>query len=236
MGKDPAFLFYPGDYLRDTQNLSEKSQVAYDRILCEHMRNICEDMYKITISKQQLKFFTKRLSEEEREELLFILTEINGGYQIEWVAESMAKRKSYTISRSKNRSSTKKKISKTYDKHMENGDESEDEVKVKKEIIYPFDSKEFLEAWDLWKKFKKEQFKFIYKPIGEQSALKKLSIISKLNENTAIDILGDAMANGYKGFFELKNNNNGKQTTEEAAISIAEDLGREILDGDTTAE
>ena len=59
--KDPEFLFYPGDYLTDTQCLSEKTQVAYDRIMCEHMRNIC-------ISQKQLKFFTKRLSPDETEE------------------------------------------------------------------------------------------------------------------------------------------------------------------------
>jgi len=94
--KDPAFLFYPGDYLRDTQTLSEKSQVAYDRIMCEHMRNIC-------ISPQQLKFFTKRLNADEVEEIMFVLTEIDNGYQITWVAESILKRKAYSESRRKNR-------------------------------------------------------------------------------------------------------------------------------------
>ena len=66
MAKDPAFLFYPGDYLQDTQNLDCDQQVAYDRIMCEHMRNIC-------ITKQQLNFFTKRLSDDQREELMLYL-------------------------------------------------------------------------------------------------------------------------------------------------------------------
>ena len=96
MAKDPAFLFYPGDYLRDTQTLSENTQVAYDRIMCEHMRNIC-------ISKQQLTFFTKRLSDMELDELMYVLTEVEGGYQIEWVALSIIKRKAYSESRRKNR-------------------------------------------------------------------------------------------------------------------------------------
>lgn len=127
MAKDPAFLFYPGDYLRDTQTLSEKTQVAYDRIMCEHMRNIC-------ISKQQLKFFTKRLSEEEISELMFVLTEKNGSFQISWVAESIEKRLKYSDSRRKNRSKNQKKegedmnnISKTYVEHMENENENENE-------------------------------------------------------------------------------------------------------------
>ncbi len=63
---DPGFIFYPGDYLRDTQCLSEKTQVAYDRIMCEHMRNIC-------VSQDQFDFFTKRLSSDEKQELLFVL-------------------------------------------------------------------------------------------------------------------------------------------------------------------
>jgi len=120
MAKDPAFLFYPGDYLRDTQCLSEKSQVAYDRIMCEHMRNIC-------ISKQQLIFFTKRLTDEEKSELMFLLTEIDGGFQITWVADSILKRRNYSDSRRKNRTSKHKNISSTYDSHMENENENENE-------------------------------------------------------------------------------------------------------------
>jgi hypothetical protein len=96
MSKDPAFLFYPGDYLRDTQCLSEKTQVAYDRIMCEHMRNIC-------ISQQQLNFFTKKLSEDELNELLMVLEKTDEGYHIHWVAESISKRKAYSESRRQNR-------------------------------------------------------------------------------------------------------------------------------------
>ena len=121
--KDPAFLFYPGDYLRDTQCLSEKSQVAYDRIMCEHMRNIC-------ISKQQLTFFTKRLTDEEKSELMFLLTEINNGFQITWVAESILKRRNYSDSRRKNRISKSKIISSSYDPHMENENENENEIVI----------------------------------------------------------------------------------------------------------
>src|SRR6478736_10409190 len=112
MQKDFAFMFMPGDYLRDTQCLSEKAQVAYDRIMCEHMRNIC-------ISQQQLKFFTKKLNEEELDELLMVLTKVEGGFQIDWVVISISKRVAYTESRSKNRLGKTKNISKSYEPHME---------------------------------------------------------------------------------------------------------------------
>lgn len=111
MANDPAFLFYPGDYLRDTQCLSEPVQVAYDRIMCEHMRNIC-------ISQAQLDFFTKRLNSEQKKELLMVLKKTNTGFQIGWVAESIEKRRNYSESRRKNRTKTKN-ISSSYDKHME---------------------------------------------------------------------------------------------------------------------
>ena len=118
MAKDPAFLFYPGDYLRDTQNFTEAQQVAYDRIMCEHMRNIC-------ITQMQLDFFTKRISETEKAELMFYLKKVNGGYQIEWVAESIIKRRAYTESRRNNKGKKDKSVCSTYDSHMENENENE---------------------------------------------------------------------------------------------------------------
>lgn len=128
---DPAFLFYPGDYLRDTQCLSEQVQVAYDRIMCEHMRNIC-------ISQKQLNFFTKKLSAHEKEELEMVLTKVDGGFQIQWVAESICKRRDYSESRRKNRSSKSAKTSSTHDKHMEieNEDESINENEIRKTVEF----------------------------------------------------------------------------------------------------
>jgi len=101
--------------------LSEKTQVAYDRIMCEHMRNIC-------ITQQQLKFFTKRLTEEEKEELKLILHKVNGGFHIPWVAESINKRRAYGESRRKNRTNdvlTHDEHMLTYDEHMENENEND---------------------------------------------------------------------------------------------------------------
>ena len=130
MPNDPAFLFYPGDYLRDTQMLSEKTQVAYDRIMCEHMRNIC-------ISQKQHKFLTKRLNEDELDELNMVIVKVNGGYQIPWVAESISKRKAYSESRRKNREGSNKEnpsnISKSYESHMENENEDVNVIKKEKE-------------------------------------------------------------------------------------------------------
>ncbi len=211
MAKDPAFLFYPGDYVRDTQCMSANVQVAYDRIMCEHMRNIC-------ITQQQLNFFTKRLSVDEKEEMMTVLIKIKGGFQIEWVAESIEKRRDYSKSRSNNRkgkgkNQPVKEI--TYDHHMEIEDEIEIEDVNKDEvgIIFPFQTENFKSAWIEWRAYKESQHKFKFKSIKtEQTALNELLKLSKGVEYTALEIIQKSIANGWKGFFELKENGT-RQTT-----------------------
>ena len=85
-----------------------------------------------------------------------------------------------------------------------------DKVKVKvkekgfqnSEIIYPYDTPKFRDAWEIWKKARKEAHKSVYKPMGEQAALSKLGNISE-NEDEAIEIIKESIANGWKGLFEL---------------------------------
>ena len=110
--------------MRDTQCLSPNAQVAYDRIMCEHMRNIC-------IRHNQFQFFTKRLSEDEISELKSVLVESADGFYIEWVHASINKRKAYSESRRQNRT---KKTSLTYDNHMKTYDEHM-EIEKEKEIV-----------------------------------------------------------------------------------------------------
>jgi len=121
MGKDPAFLFSPGDYLRDTQCLSEKTQVAYDKIMCEQRR-------KIYIPERLFSLFTKGLTRDEVEELKLIVLKNKDGYYIPWVTESIIKRTAYSESRRKNRRKKESKDMLTYDKHMENENENENSL------------------------------------------------------------------------------------------------------------
>lgn len=128
MARKPGFTFYPGDYLRDTQNLSPESQTAYDRIMCEHMRNIC-------ITPAQLNFFTKRLTQDQKDELAHVLLKVEGGFQIEWVADSILKYNNFCESRAKNRTGkTKKQVnntSKSLVPHLEDEIDNEDEIVFK---------------------------------------------------------------------------------------------------------
>lgn len=82
--------------------------------------------------------------------------------------------------------------------------EEEEEVKEEPKLIFPFDSEDFVRQWCLWKTYKKEEYKFNYKSlISEQAALNELKTLSKENEDTAIKIINQSLAKGYKGLFEL---------------------------------
>lgn len=78
---------------------------------------------------------------------------------------------------------------------------------VKEELIFPFDSDEFLKWWGYWKEYKHKEFKFKYaSSISEQATLKELSGLAGGNEETAIKIIEQSMAKNWKGLFELKQN------------------------------
>jgi len=81
--------------------------------------------------------------------------------------------------------------------------EVKEEVKVK--VVYPFDSEKFMEWWGYWKEYKLKEHKFKYAShISEQATAKELAGLAKGNEATAIKIIEQSIANGWKGFFELK--------------------------------
>ncbi len=81
-------------------------------------------------------------------------------------------------------------------------------------VISPFQSEAFLAAWQAWKDFRQEQHNFKYKGVmSEQAALMWIADESGNDEETAVKIIKQSMANGWKGFFKLKNNISGKPTT-----------------------
>lgn len=87
-------------------------------------------------------------------------------------------------------------------------------------LTNPF-PEEFIKAWNYWKIYKKEQFNFSYKPIGEQYAIDDLYELSEGNDNTAKLIIKQSISKGWRGLFALppiKINGNGtKQATDSTA-------------------
>lgn len=241
--KDPAFLFYPGDYLRDTQCLSEVVQVAYDRIMCEHMRNIC-------VTHTQFNFFTKNFSAEEIAQLKTVLIETPEGFHIEWVLQGLNKRRAYSESRRKNRTKKTTKesdsttnTSSTYDEHMENEIEIENVIVAEKgkegtgekplaavKVVYPFDSEDFAQQWQAWKQYRAKEHRQRYRSAeSEQAALAELGTLSSFNEQTAIAIMHQSMGKGWKGFFEIKNDAATAGATK-SRVRYSDDFRRKIAD------
>lgn len=84
-------------------------------------------------------------------------------------------------------------------------------------IVLPWTSEKFIEAWELWKNYKKEIFGFVYKGVySEQMTLKKLTELSNGEEDRAIRIIEQAISQQWQGLYPLHIptfKENGKQTT-----------------------
>jgi hypothetical protein len=96
-----------------------------------------------------------------------------------------------------------------------NGEEAQAPERFDKKLILenPFSDK-FLENWIIWKNYKKSEFKFLFKSIeSEQAAMNALVNKSGGNEDTAIKIIHQSLANGWKGLFELKKDENGQSNS-----------------------
>ena len=77
---------------------------------------------------------------------------------------------------------------------------------------FDFESLEELniEVWKKWKEYRKEQFRINYKPIGEKAAIGKLLRISQGCYKVQEQIIQQSIENGWKGIFELKEQNKSK--------------------------
>lgn len=92
------------------------------------------------------------------------------------------------------------------------------------ELVMPWDTKNFITAWGIWKQYKKEQHRFTYKGvISEQSALQDLQEISGGDEATAITIIYKSIKKGWKGLFELTEPINVKRNPENGGASTVSD-------------
>ncbi|MEI7727117.1 MAG: Lin1244/Lin1753 domain-containing protein [Bacteroidota bacterium] len=81
------------------------------------------------------------------------------------------------------------------------------------ELIYPFEFKAFAEKWDLWSKFRVKKRWGKYEEIGEQSALKKISLLSAGSLDDCLEIIDQSIAGGWRSFNELKKSKNQQAAT-----------------------
>lgn len=98
-------------------------------------------------------------------------------------------------------------------------------------VELPFAEPEFAEAWKLWREYKKQQFGFTYKPIGEQSALKDLAGISGGDLKTALNIIHQSINKGWQGLFAVKQNTITKNLVDKKPGQILKSNNTKKYDG-----
>jgi len=79
------------------------------------------------------------------------------------------------------------------------------------EVELPWQSERFEVAWKEWLKYRREA-KLKTSPTSLRASLTKLLKLTGGDEMTAIEIINESIANGWKGFFPLKNQNHGKRS------------------------
>lgn len=119
MAKDPAFLFYPTDFMSGTQFMSDEQVGKYIRLLmAQHQHG--------HLTENQVNFISKTY---DKDVMSKFKRDNDGLYYNERLEIEVDKRKSFCFSRSKNREG-KKSISKSYDPHMENRDRNENRNEI----------------------------------------------------------------------------------------------------------
>ena len=96
-----------------------------------------------------------------------------------------------------------------------------------REVVWPFNSDQFMNAWKEWEADRRERRIKPYTTRGLQTALHRLQQISQDNEHTATQIIAQSIANGWQGLFPLDNKRGNHQHDRPRGKDItADDLAR----------
>lgn len=217
MAKDPAFLFYPNDYIGGTMGMTFEEKGAYIELLMVQFNrgHMTTHMIAQTVGQIWESIKSKFVQDE------------NGLWYNQRLELEKQRRMDFTESRRNNKEGKNQHTKGHKRGHMTNHMENENvnENKDSNIVNLPFKNSEFESAWNDWKEYKQSQHKFKFKSQkSEQTALNQLSELSKNSSDIAIKIINQSIANGWKGFFELKNLNNGnnkKQTGVEQLLAKA---------------
>lgn len=168
------------------QKLSKKKHLLYDE---KHLLSLIENgCIKIENEKILIHFLI-----EQKEQINLISSKRS-------VAGSLGGRGNKAKAKQK-----KAKESKCFHNREEEKELDKEKELIKIESIKNPFSDSFLHEWERWLKYKFDQFKFKYKSKeSEQVGIDQLFKMSNGNENTAKKIIEQSIANGWKGFFELK--------------------------------
>lgn len=204
--KDPAFLFYPNDYIGGTMGMTFEEKGAYIEVLMmqfnrghmtEHMIGQVigqlwdQIKHKFTIDENSL-YYNERLEYEQK------------------------RRQNFANSRKNNKLGNNQYNKKTghMTKHMENRNRNEninkDESK-KFKFDFSFIEIDYKEAFENWIEYKKENKHSYRTQKSLLAAYKNLKLLSDYNPETAKQIVFNSMANGWAGLFRIKEDKQAKK-------------------------
>lgn len=233
MAKDPAFLFYTGDFTTGTQFFTDDQVGKYVRLLmAQHQHGHLSEKQMLHICKSYDNDIFIKFTKDD-----------NGMFFNERLESEIFKRKKYSESRSNNKSGRKPSLNKdlpkeqikSYDYHMENENEIEKEDKIKKASLKILTDFKFTEQNNfnklskisefIRKLFAEGRFEYFqvqypaYWKYKELSGSEKQSLETFLNEGWDREVWTE----------KLKELNNGKQSTPDAKrasrYEVAEQLG-----------
>jgi uncharacterized protein YdaU (DUF1376 family) len=200
MSKDPAFLFYPNDYLGGTMGMSFEEKGAYmDLLMLQFNRgHLTSHMIGQLVGQIWDAIQTKFIKDEK------------GLYYNVRLEEEQNKRKAFTDSRKNNKLGTNQhtKEGGHLTSHMGNENENKNlsylniynTIKEKNEISIPEGFEPLIIEWLKYKSEKRQS----YKPIGLKSFIKTYLCDSGQNLEIAKAMLQNAMSKNYDGMFPIK--------------------------------
>lgn len=233
MAKDPAFLFYPGDYISGTMHLDFECKGAYIDLL---MLQFQKDHMTLHMIQHMLGHRFDHIWPQINDKFLIK----NGKYWNERLRVEKENRSNYCKSRKKNRNNYKHTPS-HMSPHMEDEDENvnEDEFKNKegvgeksktqkkndmstakdtKDIPLPFKEPAFAVIWAEWLQYRRESRFKAFTPTGLKRTFNKLLVDSEGDCRIAIEMIDNAMAKSWQGIHPLNQNFNGTHKREPSAV------------------
>ncbi|MFZ9889477.1 MAG: hypothetical protein ACO3JL_18435 [Myxococcota bacterium] len=95
-----------------------------------------------------------------------------------------------------------------------------------REVVWPFNSDQFMNAWKEWEADRRERRIKPYTTRGLQTALHRLQQISQDNEHTATQIIAQSIANGWQGLFPLRHERQQQHDRPRGKDITPDDLAR----------
>ena len=217
----PAFQFYPQDFLTGVMYLTMEERGLYITLLSiQWSKNV--------IPKKRLALILG-MEWENVPELIKEKFIDKGDYLInERLFNVSEDRKTFVEKQRFNgqkggrpKTQTKPKITPSLKMKMKIEDEIENI-----DVVYPYLNDEFIQIWNQFKIYKQTEFNFKFKSTqSEQAALSKLP--SEMdNVDHAIQSIKNTMANGWKGIFPDKQNNNGTKNNTNTKRKYSADFER----------